>query len=304
MDLEKKAGGRVVIYDRGVRKGLVASMMLPVGLLLTSCGANALGSSAGGDGTGETASVATATVLEQAATTASVETPTTTLGPAIPISTRTLEEGHKGDDVLLLQKRLTELKYDVGVADGYFGLRTRQAIWSYQRKILGLRGGDVSGQVTPALYTRIFEPLGLADPRPEATARHAVIDLPAQTMTVWENGAIRLMTHTSHGTGEEWCEEPKNVPAWPGATTTTLPKGQRMQRICGQSVTPGGTFKVYRKERELARDPTWARAQPDLLQLGYCDPRPAGRAEESGLARLRASPDAHQRVHARAAQSR
>lgn len=212
-----------------------------IALTASGCGVNALGSSTKADA----AAVAVVTTIVDVP--APVNAPPAT-ATTIPPLLRVLEQGLKGEDVRVLQVRLNELRYDVGVPDGYFGLMTRQAIWSYERMFVGLRGKDVTGKVSTGLWERIFQPLGFADPRPEATGRHLTAYLAAQTLIVWDNHEIKRISHSSHGTGEEWCDEPRNVPAWPGATTTTLPKGQKPKRICGVSVTPGGVFKVYRKE--------------------------------------------------------
>ena len=74
--------------------------------------------------------------------------------------------------------------------------------------------------------------------RPDASPTHAEIFLPAQAMALYVNHELRLITHVSSGSGQKWCDEFKNVPAWPGATTTTVPAGQKNPRYCGTSITP------------------------------------------------------------------
>ena len=53
----------------------------------------------------------------------------------------TLQKGSKGDEVVKLQKRLNELGYSVGKADGDFGNKTKAAIEQFQ----GDNGLDVTG---------------------------------------------------------------------------------------------------------------------------------------------------------------
>ncbi len=172
---------------------------------------------------------------------------TTTTLPKTTIS-RTLEKGlAAAEDVRVVQQRLNDLHFDVGVVDGIYGANTEMAVWAYQALIMNLSGKDVTGKVTPDLWTRMQDPLGLPGFRPDASPTHAEIFLATQTMALYVNGELRLITHVSSGSGQKWCEEYKNVPAWPGATTTTVPPGQNSPRYCGTSLTPGGIFKVYLK---------------------------------------------------------
>jgi hypothetical protein len=179
------------------------------------------------------------------APTTAVETTTT-----LPKSTltRTLEKGlAAAEDVKVVQQRLNDLHFDVGAVDGIYGANTEMAVWAYQSLIMNLSGKDVTGKVTPELWTRIQDPLGLPVFRPDASPTHAEVFLPSQTMALYTNGELRLITHVSSGSGQKWCDEYKNVAAWPGATTTTLPPGEKNKRYCGTSLTPGGIFKVYLK---------------------------------------------------------
>ena len=165
------------------------------------------------------------------------------------VFTRTIGDGDQGDDVLALQTRLNELHFDVRKPDGYWGLSTKMAVWSYEQLVLRTTRADVTGKVTPAMWERIKQPLALRPWRPNATATHVEIFLPEQTLVLWVDGQVRLITHVSSGSSELWCAIPRNVPAYVGATTSLPPGGERMRRVCGQSITPGGTFKVYRKEQ-------------------------------------------------------
>jgi hypothetical protein len=173
--------------------------------------------------------------------------PVTTAAPKTALS-RTLSKGlPAADDVRVVQQRLNDLHFDVGAVDGIFGANTEMAVWAYQSLILSLSGKDVTGKITPELWDRMQEPLGLPMFRPDASPTHAEIFLPAQAMALYVNRELRLITHVSSGSGQKWCDEFKNVPAWPGATTTTVPAGQKNPRYCGTSITPGGVFKVYLK---------------------------------------------------------
>jgi N-acetylmuramoyl-L-alanine amidase len=59
-----------------------------------------------------------------------------------------------GDDVIALQRRLTELGFDVGVVDGYFGPATRSGLRDFQRNI-GLPTDGTCGPATLKLLARL-----------------------------------------------------------------------------------------------------------------------------------------------------
>ena len=229
-------------------------LSLAAAVLLSACGANAgAGQPGGGAVSGRTptgTTVAPDATNDAPTTDAPVTEPaTTTTIPFAPID-HPLGPGSQGPEVLALQQRLNELGFDVKVPDGYWGPNTSRAIWAYQQLVLGLEGKAVTGRVSPEMWLQLQQPLHLVPRRPDATATHVEIFVPQQTLVVWENGKVRLITHMSSGSGEEWCAYPRNVPAWVGATTTTLGKGQKLKRVCGTSVTPGGVYKVYRKESD------------------------------------------------------
>jgi peptidoglycan hydrolase-like protein with peptidoglycan-binding domain len=179
-----------------------------------------------------------------AAETTTAEATTTTL-PKTVLST-TLGSGAQGDEVKMLQQRLNDLHFDVDKVDGIFGKNTEMAVWAYQSLIMNLRGKDVTGKVSPELWDRMQESLGLVDKRPDATSTHVEVYLAAQAVALYVKHELRLITHISTGTGEHWCTVPQIV-ARPGSTTTTLPPGQKPRRICGDSITPGGKYRVQYK---------------------------------------------------------
>jgi peptidoglycan hydrolase-like protein with peptidoglycan-binding domain len=195
---------------------------------------------------------------------------TSTSAPSKLTIERSLTVGDTGEDVRRLQARLNELGFDVGPVDGVFGENTRAAVWAFQDLLRDpvkqpLRNADDS--VTPGLWQRMQDPLGLNDWTPAATSRHVLISLQAQVLVVWNEGKIAAISHISTGSGKEWCTDPKNVPLWPNATTAFAEGGQP-QKICGKSITPGGAFKVYRKSQGQLEVPLGTVFDPVFFNQG------------------------------------
>ena len=49
---------------------------------------------------------------------------------------RTLGKGVAGEDVLAVQQRLTELGFDPGPADGYYGDLTIRSVWAFEALVM------------------------------------------------------------------------------------------------------------------------------------------------------------------------
>lgn len=133
-----------------------------------------------------------------------------------------VEEENKGsDDVRELQRRLIELGYDVGAADGGLGGRTGYSIMAFQ-KVEGLnRTGADNAEVREAL-AKASKPgpmvAGGASTRVE-------IDLNRQVLFLWKGGSLARILPISSGNGKSYCV-----------------KGD-----CDVAVTPPGSFRIGRK---------------------------------------------------------
>ena len=88
-----------------------------------------------------------------------VAAPTTTV-PKVPIA-RTLVRGLAGEDVRMVQTRLAEMGFDPGPIDGVMGTMTAQAIWAYEKLVLGVPRTEATGSVTPEMWDRMQEPSGI-----------------------------------------------------------------------------------------------------------------------------------------------
>ncbi len=217
--------------------------MAPVGVvvgavILAACLGSASGSSGGGETSATlpvdtTVAPLTVPVVTEAPTTAptTAAPPTTAAAPAkVPLA-RNLAQGVVGDDVKRMQQRLVEMAFDPGVPDGVYGPATAQAVWAYQKLVTGATGKAVNGVITPQLWERMQDPLGIGPRRPNATATHMEIYLPEQVAILFENNVPRLITHISSGSGKEWAGERKDG-----------------TKVLGTSITPGGTYKFNRRQ--------------------------------------------------------
>ena len=162
---------------------------------------------------------------------------------------RELVKGATGDDVEMVQQRLYDIGFDPGGVDGVYGTSTIQAVWAFEKLILGTPPDKVTGQVTPAMWQRMEQPLGVQPLRPKASPTHVEVYLPQQVLVVFRDNQPILISHISTGSNQDWCEVVK-VDNDDGTQTE---KG-----ICGKSITPGGVFSFNRRragwrEGELGR---------------------------------------------------
>jgi peptidoglycan hydrolase-like protein with peptidoglycan-binding domain len=126
--------------------------------------------------------VATVTV---AASPSSTPTPVPT--PAITPNSeyRTLQVGDTGDDVTLMQRRLTELGYYAGTVDGVYGNQSRRAVERFQY-YNGLSADGIAGKRTlTVLYESkevVFAPVDVTpSSSPTPTQTPSPTDTPAPT---------------------------------------------------------------------------------------------------------------------------
>jgi hypothetical protein len=122
--------------------------------------------------------------------------------PASPSPTPTapdkLRTGDKGEAVLALQRRLSDLGYWNGKADGAFGPLTQQAVFALQ-KAAGLgRDGVVGPKTQKALDQGVR-------PKAKSTKGHVVeIDLKRQVLMFVDDGKVSQIFNTSTGSNEHY----------------------------------------------------------------------------------------------------
>jgi hypothetical protein len=171
---------------------------------------------------------------------------------------RTLSTGLAGDDVEMVQQRLSQLAFDPGPIDGQFGTLTRQAVWAFEKLVMGVPRSEATGAVTPEMWDRMQDPIAIRPRRPTSgLADHTEIYLPEQVMIVFQGDEPALVAHISTGdlvegataftpwwdTAAEYCET---------VTIDTDDSGVPLEEIiekaiCGRAYTPPGVFQAYRK---------------------------------------------------------
>ncbi len=161
-----------------------------------------------------------------------------------PLS-RTLSSGMVGEDVILLQERLVELGFQPGGSDGLYASLTTQAVWAFEKLVMGVPRSEVTGRVTPEMWDLMRSPMRVEPRRSRvASANHVEIYLPEQVVAVFHSGKAVYIAHASSGTGEDWCKEVTISPGEYGNERGTEPL---LVGRCGRSTTPGGVFTIHRK---------------------------------------------------------
>lgn len=170
---------------------------------------------------------------EQAAPPAPEPSPPTSVTaapPPTPAPTpthRKLKPGAKGADVENLQRRLKELHYDPGKADGKYGPSTQMAVWAFQ----AVNRLKHKSTLDKSFWEALDAP---KEPRPVTGKREkdrVDVDLKRQYLVLYKDGEPRLISHISSGSGEYYCAKD------PGAT---VPR-------CRYAVTSTGDFRTGRR---------------------------------------------------------
>src|SRR5690606_8142051 len=105
-----------------------------------------------------------------------------------------------GPEVERVQARLVELGFDPGPTDGVYGTQSQQAVWAFDKLVMGTAREQVSGQITPELWDRMQDPIEIAPRRPTGgLGDHGEIYLPEQVMVVFHGDHPALVTHISSG---------------------------------------------------------------------------------------------------------
>ncbi|MCA1842878.1 MAG: L,D-transpeptidase family protein [Actinobacteria bacterium] len=185
-----------------------------------------LGSCAAPGGGDTTVPGAAGLAVAPIVTTTTTTVPTTTT--AAPITTIPgrpslpgLGPGSRGPDVLALEQRLADLRYDPGKVDGTFDWATHHGVMAFQKVQSLPRSGRATDDVLN-LITQVGAPGPML---PDGGADRVEVDLHRQVLFLYRAGALNKILSISTGSGRRYCVE-----------------GQ-----CAVAVTPGGSFRVSRR---------------------------------------------------------
>lgn len=171
--------------------------------------------------------------------------------------------------VVALQKRLKELGFDPGPADGYFGFGTRQAVWAFEKLVLKTPREQATGHVTNEMWQMMQDPIEIKPKRTKdqiygQRPTHVEIYLPEQVLIVFTDDKPVLITHISSGSGETWCEI---VTYSIDAKGAPLPEPRTVDE-CGESKTPGGEFSFYLRYEGNRQGPLGGMWNPVFFNYG------------------------------------
>lgn len=162
-------------------------------------------------------------------TTASTETSTTTT--AAPATTKAppttkkplpgLGQGARGAQVMTLEQRLAELKYDVGKVDGVYDSSTFHAVMAFQK----VNGLNRTGRATDDVFAKLPQASVPGPLVPGGGSTKVEVDIKRQVLFLWKDGALNRILSVSTGSGKRYC----------------------VDGMCDNAVTPGGSFKVFRR---------------------------------------------------------
>jgi len=199
----------------------VVAIAVVVACIAVAGAAYGLTGAARSDETASAAATTTTTAARRSTSTSAPATTTTTTG-GDPTSTTVapvqgLVPGAEGEAVAAIQRRLTELRFDPGPADGVFGAGTTYAVQAFQK----LQGMEPSGKVTPEVEAALASATTPAALIPDGGANRVEIDLRRQVLFLYRNGDLRLISHISTGNNKRYCA--------PGG--------------CGTAITPVGAHR-------------------------------------------------------------
>ncbi len=177
-----------------------------------------------------------------------------------------LSRGSTGELVVRAQDRLRQLGFDPGPSDGVFGTQTEQAVWAFEGLVLGRTWQEQTGTLDERSLDTLYDTATALRPlrSDPDVGDHTEIRLELQTLAVFQDGKAALATHISSGSGETWCEI---------ITQDTDDTGQLIdppvqKDVCGDAVTPGGVFKVYRRYEGNRQGPLGGMHNPVYFNYG------------------------------------
>ena len=149
---------------------------------------------------------------------------TTPLDPGPFSPSKVLKVGSRGKAILALEKRLVELRYEVGGVDGFYDQQTWQGVVAFQKYARLKRTGTYTLETQEALHVAKL-PEGL---HPELGLPRIEIDIPRQVLLFFDEHGLNRVIAVSTGSNRKYCDMSK----------------KSGERICGVAHTPRGKFRI------------------------------------------------------------
>jgi lipoprotein-anchoring transpeptidase ErfK/SrfK len=159
--------------------------------------------------------------------TTSTVAPTSPLDPGPFSPSKILKVSTRGEAVLALENRLTELGFDVGAADGFYDQQTWQGVVAFQKYTRLKRTGTYTFETLKALHVAKL-PEGLL---PELRLPRVEIDLTRQVLLFFDEQGLNRVIAVSTGSNRKYCETSK----------------KSGEQICGVARTSRGKFHIQRR---------------------------------------------------------
>jgi hypothetical protein len=232
--------------------------------------AGVTGAGGGDAGSGTSTSAITTTLVAPPSTTQPIVVATEPASQKTQLA-GTIAKGSVGDDVQVVQQRLTDLGFAPGPVDGQFGENTRQAVWAYEKLVLRTPRAEATGQVTNDMWQGMQDDIAIRPRRPNGPgSQHMEIYLPEQVAAVFHGDLPVLVAHISSGEldasgqPDEFCETIKLDTDEKGAPIDPPVEKQ----ICAKSKTPGGVFRFERKYVGKRNGPLGGMMNPVYFNFG------------------------------------
>jgi len=217
-----------------IRNRLLRALAVVAGLfVVVGGGAYALGGRGSDAGTRQVsgpARLTTSTTARLTTTAPAMLTTTTTAAPETTTTTATpVTQPQPDESVRAMQQRLADLGYDIGPIDGLVGARTYYTIQAFQ-KVEGLSRDGIAGQQVQEALAKASKPGPLV---PGGAANRVEVDLDRQVLFLYQGGQLARILPISTGNGVAYCEN----------------------GLCGDALTPTGSFRIGRKASGLEVSP-------------------------------------------------
>ena len=183
---------------------------------------------------------------------------------------QTLGQGMSGPEVERLQERLTRWRFNPGPVDGTYGSLTRQAVWAFEKLVMGVPRAQATGQVTPEMWSMMQDPIQVKPRRAEGSSDHVEVYLPQQVLVIFHADVPVLVAHISSGmlnpdgTPYEYSEDitvDTDINGDPLVPPITKP-------VKGLAKTPPGVFRAGREVTGERNGPLGTMWDPVYINQG------------------------------------